>query len=223
MWPALADIVLIFYLGASQTSPSDLHVVQQALQNDATVRSVTWRGFPFRFEIYYGLRLMYTQPNHPWSRIAIDYTHYKVYADTDAVVVQDGTWHGQTFTQNAPMRKRVQSIEMTHGLNMLGISLLQQVAGSTTGGVYVGGGPVIFLPHTESRVDGLPHTSGYQYGGSGVQYLAGVRGCAGSSQLLGEIKYSTGAPVESIADGSAQTVLHTVHELLGVQFGHCPS
>ena len=94
----MADIVLSFYIGASQTRPSDLRVSQPARGNNATVHSVTWLGYPFR----------------------------------------------------------VQSIEMTHGLNMLGLDVLQQISGVAGGGEYIGGGPVVFVPHTESRVDGVP-------------------------------------------------------------------
>jgi hypothetical protein len=41
MLPFFGDIMLSFYIGASQTAPSDLRVVQQSRANDATVHSVT--------------------------------------------------------------------------------------------------------------------------------------------------------------------------------------
>lgn len=217
----LADVVLSFYLGASQTRPSDLHVVQPALGNDATMRSVTWHGYPFRFEIYYGIRLAYTPPYHPFTAIALDYTHFKVYAETDDTIVQNGVWHGQAFHEVAPMRERVQSIEMTHGLNMLGLNVAQQVSGSAGGGVYIGAGPVMFVPHTESRVDGLPLTSTYEYGGTGFQILGGVRGCFGIRPVYAEVKHTHGNPVVSIAQGHAQTVVDTLHELAGIGFYRC--
>lgn len=217
----VADILLSFYIGASQTRPSDLRVVQQARGNDATIHSVTWHGYPFRFEIYYGIRFTYTPPYHPWTRFALDYTHYKVYAQADDTVLQEGIWHRVRFRETAPVRDRVQSIEMTHGLNMLALNVQQQVSGSRVSGAYIGAGPVIFVPHTESRIDGMPHTSGYEFGGTGFQVLAGASGCASSHRLFAEMKYSNGAPFVPIAQGRAQTALHTVHELAGVQFGHC--
>jgi hypothetical protein len=222
MMPLVGDIVLSFYLGASQTAPSNLHVVQAARGNDATMHSVTWRGYPFRFEIYYGLRLTYTPPHYPFTSVALDYTHAKIYAETDDRVAQTGTWNGAALDDNVPMSERVQSFEMTHGMNMLGISVLEQVAGNAGGGAYVGGGPVMFVPHTESRVDGAPLTSGYEYGGLGFQVLGGVRGCIGNRPVFSEIKYSRGTPVVSIAQGRADAVVRTVHELAGLGFGHCP-
>ena len=182
----LADVLLSFYIGASQTQPSDLRVQQPAHRNDVTVHSVTWRGYPFRFEIYYGIRLAYTPPYHPWTQLVLDYTHYKVYAETDDTVLQ--------------------SIEMTHGLNMLAVNVLQRVVGGA---------------NTSADIDGAAHTSGYDFGGTGFQVIAGANGCAGSHQLFAEMKYSNGTPLVAIAQGRAQTALHTVHELAGVQFGHC--
>jgi hypothetical protein len=220
--PLLGDIVLSFYLGASQTAPSDLRVVQPARQNDATMHGVTWRGYPFRFEVYYGVRLTYTPPRYPFTSIALDFTHAKIYAETDAAVVQDGTWNGKALHDIAPMRERVQSFEMTHGMNMLGLSVLEQVAGKPGGGAYVGGGPVLYIPHTESRVDGAPLTSGYEYGGVGLQFAGGVRGCIGHRPLYSEMKYSRARPTVSIANGHAQTLVRTVHELAGMAFTRCP-
>jgi hypothetical protein len=215
----LADVLFSFYVGASQTRPSDLHIVQTAGENDATLHGVTWHGFPFRFEIYYGIRLTFTPPQHPWTRFALDYTHYKIYEDPDTVVPQSGVWHGASFHDTAPVRARVQSFEITHGLNMLGIDVLQQVAGRAGNGFYLGGGPVIFIPHSENRVDGLPGGDGYQWGGTGFQAIAGAQTCIGKHSLYGEIKYSNGAPTVSIAQGYAQTRVDTVHELLGVNIG----
>lgn len=217
----LADIVLSFYLGASQTAPSDLHVVQPARGNDATMQRVTWRGYPFRFEIYYGLRLTYTPPHYPFTSIALDFTHAKIYAADENVVSQSGTWHGEPVSDMQPMRARVQSFEMTHGMNMLGLSVLEQVSGRAGGGAYIGGGAVVFVPHTESRVDGAPLTSGYEYGRVGFQVAGGVHGCIGSRPVYGEVKYSQGTPSVSIAQGHADTVVRTVHELAGLGLAHC--
>jgi hypothetical protein len=222
MLPLLGDIVLSFYIGASQSAPSELHIVQQRRGNDATLHSVTWRGYSFRFEVYYGVRLTYTPPHYPFTSLALDFTHAKIYAEADNRVTEDGVWHGAAFTASEPMRDRVQSFEMTHGLNMLGISVLEQVEGRAGGGAYVGGGPVFFVPHTESRVDGEPLTSGYEYGGIGFQVLGGVRGCIDNHSLFTEMKYSRGTPSVSIAQGRADTIVRTVHELAGVGFTRCP-
>jgi hypothetical protein len=220
----VGDLVFSFYIGASQTQPSDLHVVQPARGNDATMRDVPWVGYPFRFEPYYGLRLSYNPPGHPQTRIALDFTHYKIYAPAEDGVAQDGRWHGATVHVVAPLHERVQSFEMTHGLNALGLSLLQNVSGDGANGIYVGGGPVIYVPHSESRVDGIAGGNEYAFGGVGYQFQGGVGGCVGNRRLFAEFKYNVANSVTvPIAQGTAQTSLHTAQELSGIDFGPCPA
>jgi hypothetical protein len=217
----LADFALSFYLGASQTRPSNLHVVQQNRGNDATAHDVRWPGFPFRFEPYYGLRLSYNAPGHPQTRIALDFTHYKIYADGNQVVEQDGTWHNAPLHTTAPLRETVQSFEVTHGLNMLGLSLLQNAWGGSNG-AYVGGGPVLYLPHSENRVDGIAGGDRYAFGGFGLQGQAGIQGCLSGHEIFAEAKYSAGQLNNiPIAQGTAQSTVRTTHELAGLNFGPC--
>ena len=73
-----------------------------------------------------------------------------------------------------------------------------------------------FYIGAESRVDGVPFQSGYRYGGAGFQLVACARGCVSSRSLFTEVKYSNGAPVVQIGHGEAQTGIHTVQELAGV-------
>jgi hypothetical protein len=216
----LGDFVLSFYLGASQTQPSDLRVLQPSRGNDATMHNVPWAGYPFRFEPYYGLRLSYNVPGHPETRITLDFTHYKIYALTDQVVEQDGTWHSEPLQADAPMSERVQSFEVTHGLNMLGLILLQNVSGGLSG-AYVGGGLVLYVPHSENRVDGVAGGDRYAFGGFGFQAQAGVQGCVSDHEVFAEAKYNTGQVSMPIAEGTAQTTLRTTHELAGFDFGPC--
>lgn len=218
----LAAITLSIYFGVSQTKAADLHVVQQTRDNDATLHAVPWHDYPGRAPIYYGIRLAYSLPNHPWTQFALDYTHLKVYANASQIVQQDGTWHGMPFSARAPIAQRVQSFEITHGLNSLGIVVLQQVSGSQGGGAYVGGGPVIYLPHSENRVDGIAGGDGYEYGGGGFEALAGARGCIGVQPVFSEVKYNHGSPTVSIAQGHAQTRVDVLQEIAGTGARRCP-
>jgi hypothetical protein len=216
----IGDFVLSFYLGASQTQPSDLHVVQPSHGNDVTVRKVQWPGYPFRFEPYYGLRLSYNAPGHPQTRIVLDFTHYKIYSLANQVVVQEGTWHNEPLSAVAPMSETVQSFEVTHGLNMLGLSLLQNIWGGSNG-AYAGGGLVLYVPHSENRVDGIAGGDRYGFPTFGFQAHAGVRGCVSGHGLFAEAKYNTGQLLMPIADGTAQTTVRTAQELGGFDFGPC--
>jgi hypothetical protein len=224
MLPAsmLAAITLSFYFGASQTQPSDLHVTQTARGNDATFHRVAWHGYAFRAPMYYGVRLTYAPANHPQTQIALDYTHFKIYADTTQSVGQSGRWHGAAFTEAAALDQHVQSFEITHGVNLLGIAVLQRVSGSSEdAGAYVGGGPVIYLPHSENRVDGLPGGDGYRFGGGGFEVLGGIRGCINAQPFYAEVKYSHGVPSVPIAQGGAQTRVDAVHEIAGIDVRRC--
>jgi hypothetical protein len=218
---ARAEIRIAFYLGASQTKPSDLHVRQADRNNDATFHRVRWLAYAFRFSPYYGLRMIYTPPGHPMTRFALDFTHYKIYGQTEDVVTETGTWHGTAFEDAAPMRRRVQSFEITHGLNMLGLMAMQQLS-SSPDGLYIGVGPVTYVPHSENRVDGIAGGDRYEFGGGfGVQTALGAQSCVANRRVFAEGKYDTGGVRVSIADGHAETAVHTAHELVGVRFGPC--
>lgn len=213
-----ARLAISIYLGGSQTAPSNLRVVQPSRGNDATLRRVPWLAYPFRFEPYYGIRLTWIPPGHAWARLALDYTHYKTYANTTNEVEQSGTWHGAPFQTTGPMNERVQSFEMTHGLNMAGLTIVH-VFSAGDNGVYAGIGPVIYVPHSENTVDGSRVNAHFNFGGFGFQVVGGASTCIGNSQVFVELKYNDGHPQVSIADGYAQTPVHTVHELAGVTLG----
>ena len=217
----LGAITLTFYLGASQTLPSDFHVSQPAAGNELTVHKVPWQAFPFRFSPYYGVRLTYQPPGPARDAVVLDYTHFKVYADTDDLVRQTGTWHGTPLDETASMKNRVQSFEITHGANMIGLIFTERLAAGDEGG-YLGLGPSLMFPHSESRVDGKPGGNVLEFGGAGFQILGGAQQCVGVKRVRAELKYSNGPVTMTIADGRATTRLETVHELAGIDFGQCP-
>ena len=218
----VAAITLTFYIGASQTVPSDFHAVQAAAGNDLTVRNVPWQDYPFRFSPYYGIRLTYIAPSKSRTELTLDYTHFKVYAPTSDTVRQTGVWHGNPVNETAPMDARVQSFEITHGANMLAVNVIQRLSQSENA-FYIGGGPVVMFPHSESRIDGVPGGNILEYGGVGFQVLAGAQQCVGSKRVRAELKYSNSLVTTTIADGVADMRLQTFHELVGFDLlGRCP-
>ena len=216
----VSAITLTFYLGASQAAPSDLRVRQSDAGNDAVMHEVPWQAFPFRFSPYYGIRLTYEPPGSSRLALMLDYTHFKVYAPTNDDVRQTGQWHGAPIDETAPMKSRVQSFEITHGANMLGLTATERFS-AATGGVYAGVGPVLMVPHSESRVDGKPGGNVLEFGGAGWQVAGGAQQCVGVKRVRAELKYSDSGARTTIADGYATTNLRTVHELAGFDFGHC--
>ena len=194
----MASWAIAFAIGVSFTRPSDLAVRMPALRNDAVFRRVRWSGMSFVPSPYYSVRVAR-------GGVALDYTHYKIYAATQDRVHEEGRWHGTAVDDDVRLDARVQHLEVTHGLNALALVALARDPHRR--GSYAGLGPVVYLPHTESRIDGRLYDSGLTFGGTGVEALIGV----GDAHRFAEIKLDAGRMSVRVADGSAATPLQTLH------------
>jgi hypothetical protein len=184
-------------IGLSFTKPSDLTIHQPANGNAATFHDVRWAGQSFVSPLYYVVRI-------GKGDVQLDFTHYKIVAHTDENVPVDGTWHGEPVDETAPLDERVQHLEVSHGVNSFGlVGLLRD---PDHRGLYIGGGPVIFMPHSESTVDGQDDQWGYANGGSGFEVFSGV----GTPAPFAELKYDTGSLRVGVANGTATTTLSTL-------------
>lgn len=104
------------YIGTSFTRDSDLRITRPG--TDMTIRDVQWDAHPFnRGAPYYGLRLTRFFEQQPNWGVALDFTHYKMYAKTDRTVSVDGTWKGAAVGGSAPMERYVQHFEISHSEN----------------------------------------------------------------------------------------------------------
>lgn len=187
-------------VGVSLTRPSDLRLRTRAA--DAVFRRVRWSGQSLVAPPWYAVRVTV-------GGAALDYTHYKIVAATQDVVREEGTWHGERVADPVRLDARVQHFEVSHGVNALAlVALLRDPARR---GFYVALGPVLYLPHAESTVDGRPAGWGYGVGGLGVEAVAGV---GDPRHHFAELKADAGRIAFGVADGSASTVLETVHAAL---------
>lgn len=189
-------------LGISLTSPSDLTIDMPAQKNHDTMHSVTWAGKPFVSPLYYVVRI-------GKGDVAIDFTHYKIEADTSATIHESGTWHGSPVDGETRLDARVQHIEISHGVNSLAlIGLARRPDGR---GAYAAAGPLIYLSHAESTVDGVVNQWGYAHSGNGFEILAG----AGRSPAapFAELKHDWGFITVGITQdgGTASVPLSTTH------------
>jgi hypothetical protein len=184
-------------LGLSFTRPSDLVVHQPSHGNNVVFHNVRWSGQSFVSPLYYVVRL-------GKGDIQLDFTHYKIVAATQENVKVDGTWHDEPVDETAPLGDRVQHIEVSHGVNAFALVAIAHDPDHR--GLYIGAGPVIFMPHAESTVDGSVGEWGYANGGSGFEALTGV----GLPAPFTEIKYDAGSLRVGVADGTASTSLSTV-------------
>ena len=155
-------------------------------------------GKPFVSPLYYVVRFGY-------GDLQMDFTHYKIYADESRVVHETGTWHGKAVDDDVTLDQRVQHIEISHGVNAL--ALVGIMHDPAKRGLYIGGGPLIYLSHAESTVDGIPNEWGYGHSGNGFEVFAGD----GIPAPWGEVKFDTGSVTVGVAGGTATVPLSTLH------------
>lgn len=213
-----------FYTGSSFTRNSDLHVSQPGRGTDLSLRDVEWSADPFKAAPYYGLRLAHFYESTPNWGVALDYTHYKMYARTDRIVQASGMWKGAAVNAGAAMDRYVQHFEISHGVNVLSINAIHRwLSPALAGGrlqPYAGAGLAYYRPHSENTVDNSSHETGYEASGFGYQLLGGLHYQA--TPRIGafiETKFNSGTARVGIADGQASTRLRTFHAIVGVSYG----
>ncbi len=208
------------YTGSSFSRDSDLRVRQPGAATDLDIRDVRWSADPLKLAPYYGLRLLHFFAQRPNWGVGLDYTHYKMYAQTDRVTQTSGTWKGAPVDGQARVDQYVQHFEMSHGVNMLSLIGVYRWAGETDRlRPYLGAGLVYYLPHTESTVDNRAHETGYASSGGGYQILGGLNyRLTRRLGLFAEAKFNSGTAKVDIADGTAETSLRTFHLLAGVGY-----
>lgn len=191
---------------------------------DMTIRDVQWDAHPFnRGAPYYGLRLTRFFEQQPNWGVALDFTHYKMYAKTDRTVSVDGTWKGAAVEGSAPMERYVQHFEISHGVNVASINgIYRWLNPALADGrlqPYVGLGLAYYWPHSENTVDNVSHETGYQSSGFGYQLLGGAQyRLTDRVNAFVEAKFDSGTAEVDIANGRAETPLRTFHALAGVNY-----
>lgn len=216
---AMAETSIAVYTGASRTSDSDLHVAQPGLGTDLVARDVRWSAKPFKPAPYYGLRATWFPTAESRWGASLDFTHYKAYAQTARVGGVQGTWMGGAVAGAAPLDRYVQRFELSHGVNTLSANLVYRFPAVWSGRLtpYVGAGPAVYLPHTESTVGGVPNDASYHAAGFGVHLQAGARyRLTDRWAVFIETKFDRGRVKVDVASGTARTTLQTMHLVGGI-------
>lgn len=221
---AHAEWTATVYTGVSHTFPSDLYVQQSASASAATFRSVSWAPHPFsQGGAYIGVRISYFPQTASRLGGFVEYTHYKMYAETAETVEVRGRWNGAPVGEFAPMNERVQHLEISHGVNMTSIGAEYRWNPAFQLGrwqTHVGAGALIYLPHAETTINSIPEHSNYQYAGSGGQIFGGTalrvhRHIA----LMMEGKFDMGSLDVNLDPGTRiSTQVRTLHIIGGVSF-----
>jgi len=222
---AQAEWTLAAYVGGTHTADTYLAIAQPARGNLLTFDGVRYRGESFIGPIYYGVRSGYFFPFASFLGLEVEFIHAKAFANTARLVFVRGTRAGVPISQQMPMSEIVQGFSISHGLNYLLINaVVRQRWGRTATHPHgrlilvgrVGAGPSI--PHPESAIEGasLQH---YEAGAAALQLAGGMefhlwRGL----YALGEYKFTRSRQSVEVADGTAQTLLHTHHAVCGLAY-----
>jgi hypothetical protein len=188
-------------VGISLTRPSDLRVRVPARGDDAVFRRVRWSGQSLVAPPWYSVRVSR-------GALALDYTHYKIIAATQDTVRETGTWHGAAVDEDVRLNRRIEHFEVSHGVNA--VAVLVVFRNPSKRGVYGAVGPVVYVPHAESTVDGVSGQWGYGVGGFGAEAVVGT----GGAHRFAEVKYDAGRIAVGVANGTATTPLQTLHAAL---------
>lgn len=220
---ASAENIFSIYSGTSYTRNSDLHLTRPGIGTAVTVQDVKWDADPFKDAPYYGLRFAHFFDEVPEWGVALDFTHYKMYAQTDRLVSVRGTWRGAPISTTAPMGQYVQHFEISHGVNILSINGIYRWLNTGWAGSriqpYVGVGLAYYRPHSENVVDNAPHETGYQSSGGGYQLLGGVQYRLSERWgIFAEAKFNRGRAKVDIDRGRAETPIRTFHALGGIGY-----
>jgi hypothetical protein len=212
-----AEVVVSLYIGVSKTRSSDLRLRTDDARSNVEFLDVHWRGRPFEDAPYYGLRVSYFPAARPRAGASFDFTHYKMYAETERDVRVTGVWNRIAVDEVAPMGSRVPSFEVSHGVNATSLNVQYRGLSSRLQ-PHVGGGLVAYLPHAEGVIDTVFANGDYQLAGFGYHLFAGGEyRFTDRLALLVEGKFDAGQlEIDLDPQIQASTHVRTVHGIAGV-------
>lgn len=175
---AHAEWVATLYTGDSHTYASDLTVIQPGTHSDASFDMVSWAPHPLGHGApYYGVRITYFPAASSHVGVAFDFTHYKMYAETEEPASLRGEWNGKTVNEYTTLANAIESLEIAHGVNLTSLDAEYRWNPGFEDGpwqTHIGAGPVVYVPHSDGIIDGVGVDEGYQYGGLGGQVFGGA-------------------------------------------------
>jgi hypothetical protein len=220
---ANAEWVLAVYTGTSWTHSSDLRISQPGSGSNAEFHGVRWESKPFASAPYYGVRVSYF-PESSCLGANIDFTHYKMYAETDRVTSVRGTWNGLPIDTSVPMSALVQTFEISHGVNLTSLNVEyrrpfdQNSEFTRRWSMHAGAGVAVYLPHAEGSINGISSAGNYQRAGEGYQLFAGAEfRLMTRLGVFFDTKFDDGELDFNLAPAArVQTRTRTVHALAGL-------
>lgn len=212
------------YTGTSHSHASTVRFRQPATASDAAFHGVHWDPKPFEDAPYYGVRIAYQPSQFEHVAFSVEFTHYKMYANTEREVAVRGVWNGAAVDGAELMSTRVPRIEISHGVNLTGLNVEYRWPTASRWTPYVGAGAVAYFPHAEGEVNGVPVEADYQHAGLGYQLFAGTDlSLSRHFALIAQVKYDSGnLDIALSPDTRLETDTDTVHALVGIAWTPSP-
>lgn len=219
------DRHLKLYSGVALTENSDLEIRRPAGLLDVTIRDVTWEDYSLSAPSapYIGVRAGCFSARRPWLGVALDFIHFKVFAETHRTVRIDGIVGGAPLDQRVTMNQIVQRYDVGNGVNMLLVSGVARARLRRDGDFpegrlrpYAGLGAGPSILYTQSTVSG-EERGGYELGRLGAQAALGIEyRISRRWDTFAEYKRTYTRANGSIAGGDSETTLETDHFVVGV-------
>lgn len=222
--PAAAEFFLEGYTGTNLTLDSDLHIKQSG-GTDFTYSDVSWLAKPFSGSPYHAARGGYFLETIPWLGFAVDFFHFKVFAEVDDTRRLSGTVAGAPVGGSAQVGALVQKFQVSHGVNYFMLDalfrhgLFKDAERFPKGIVQLYGGVGLgaVLAHGESVVRNVAAEPGYEWSGIGVQAVAGVRVLFWKYLgVFAEYKFTHSGVDVGVASGRAKLTENTHHAVGGI-------
>jgi len=222
------DLFLKVATGLGLTEDSDLDIRQSDPGGNTNLifSDVSWEDNSLSGPSarYTTVRVGYFLAGKPWMGVAVEFMHFKVFAEVERSVRVTGTNEGVPIDAVQPMNAIVDRYIVGNGVNFLTASFLARKRlkrsedyphGRVQPYVGVGAGPTLL--YTQSTVNDKKRSGPYEFGGVGLAALGGVQvQLSRRWDLFAEYKRTYTQANGSIDDGSSRTDLHTNHYTAGV-------
>jgi hypothetical protein len=165
-------------MGDSHTYASDFTLDQPQTHTDATIDRVSWAPHPLGHGApYYGVRIGYFPSATSHVGAVFDFTHYKMYAETEEPGFLHGEFNGKRVAEYVTLASVITNLEIAHGVNLVSLNgeyRWNQTFSQGPWQTHVGAGIVAYVPHADGIIDGVGVDESYQYGGIGGQIFGGA-------------------------------------------------
>jgi hypothetical protein len=222
--PCKAEWSVAAYLGGAHADQTSLQIQMPGSATSLLIHPISYADRPFQSPLYYGYRAgYYFNRFHRHFGFQGEFTHLKVYAETDRVAQISGMLNGAPINETAVVSSVVQRFDITHGVNLLtGNFVFRQPLRATGSSRFVflaRTGAGVTIPHPENEILGTLNMQRYQVGSPVIQFGAGLEVRLWRAiYALTEVKYTRTNETVDIAQGTGTSLLNSAHAIAGLEW-----